>query len=117
MPAAPPRFNRLGRYEVLDLIGSGGMGDVFRARDPRLSRIVAIKVLRQGLVDDPHLRVRFEREATALASLNHPHIGSVYDVGQHEDLEYLVMEYLEGETLEARFGRGVITYDQALLWG
>jgi serine/threonine protein kinase len=92
------------------------MGDVYRARDTRLSRIVAIKVLRQGLVEEPALRARFEREATALASLNHPHIGSLYDVGRHEDVEYLVMEYLEGETLEAKLRKGTVPYDHALLW-
>jgi protein kinase-like protein len=72
------------------------MGDVYRARDPRLGRIVAIKILRRGLVDAPGLRARFEREAAAIASLSHPHICSVYDVGRQEDIDYLVMEYLEG---------------------
>ena len=106
----------LGRYEILDLIGSGGMGDVYRGRDPRLGRIVAIKILRRGLVDAPGLRARFEREAAAIASLSHPHICSVYDVGRQEDIDYLVMEYLEGETLETKLRGGPVASDQALLW-
>src|SRR6476646_1750708 len=106
----------LGRYEILDQIGSGGMGDVYRARDPRLGRIVAIKILRPGLVDAPGMRARFEREATAIARLSHPHICPVYDVGRHEDTDYLVMEHLEGETLERRLRKGPIAPDQAVLW-
>src|SRR6185369_8411217 len=92
------------------------MGDVYRARDTRLARIVALKVLRKGLVDEPALRARFEREATVLASLNHPHIGSLYDVGRHDDAEYLVMEYLEGETLDAKLRRGRLAPHELLLW-
>src|SRR5712691_8889198 len=116
MPEGQASVTTLGRYEILDQIGSGGMGDVYRARDPRLGRIVAIKILRRGLVDTPGLRARFEREAAAIASLSHPHICSVYDVGRQEDVDYLVMEYLEGETLETKLRAGPVTSDQAVLW-
>jgi eukaryotic-like serine/threonine-protein kinase len=93
---------RLGPYQILALLGSGGMGDVHRARDTRLDRIVAIKVLKAQASTDPTRHQRFEREAKIVSQLNHPHICALFDVGQHEGIDYLVMEYLEGETLAER---------------
>jgi len=104
----------LGPYEILAPIGAGGMGEVYRARDARLDRTVAIKVLRSPLSDSPELRQRFEREARAVSSLSHPHICALYDVGNHEGLDYLVMEYLEGETLAARIRKGPLGTDDLL---
>src|SRR2546421_5916391 len=94
-----PAATRLGPYEILSAIGGGGMGEVYRARDTRLDRIVAIKVLPAHLSDNPQRRERFEREAKAISSLSHPHICALYDVGQQNGIDFLVMEYLEGETL------------------
>jgi serine/threonine-protein kinase len=96
---------RLGPYEVVAPIGAGGMGEVYRARDTRLDRTVAIKILAGNLAADPDLRARFEREARAIAALDHPHICAVHDVGQHDGLSFLVMQHLEGETLAARLAR------------
>jgi eukaryotic-like serine/threonine-protein kinase len=110
--AAPVRS--LGPYELKALIGRGGMGEVYRAHDSRLGREVAIKILPQGLASDPKLRERFEREARAVSSLNHPHICTLYDIGSQDGIAYLVMEYLEGETLEARLAKGRLPLDQAL---
>ena len=93
---------RLGPYEIVDVIGAGGMGEVYRAHDTRLDRIVAIKVLSSDIASAPDLRERFEREARTIASLSHPHICTLHDVGQHEGASFLVMECLEGETLEQR---------------
>jgi serine/threonine-protein kinase len=97
---------RLGPYEILAPLGSGGMGEVYRARDTRLDRTVAIKVLPPHLASDPQFRERFDREAHAIAALNHPHICTLHDVGNHEGVAFLVMEYLEGETLAARLENG-----------
>src|SRR5262249_2767699 len=97
---------KLGAYEILEPIGAGGMGEVYQARDTRLNRTVAIKVLPAQSSAQPELRERFEREAQTIASLNHPHICTLYDIGRNDDVDYLVMEYLEGETLAARTGRG-----------
>jgi serine/threonine protein kinase len=105
---------RLGPYEVLSSIGAGGMGEVYKARDTRLDRIVAIKVLPEHLSSKPQLRERFEREARAVSSLNHPHICTLHDVGQQDGTDYLVMEYLEGETLAQRLKKGPLPLDQAL---
>src|SRR5438094_6683241 len=105
---------RLGPYEVLSAIGAGGMGEVYRARDTRLGRIVAIKVLGAHLSDKPELRDRFEREAHAVANLHHPHICVLYDVGREGDTDYIVIEYLEGETLAQRLTKGPLPLDQAL---
>jgi serine/threonine protein kinase len=91
---------------VLALIGAGGMGEVYQARDERLGRIVAIKVLRPELVRDARWRLRFEQEARAISSLSHAHICTLYDLQQVDDLTYLVMEYLSGETLRDRISRG-----------
>src|SRR6202049_962880 len=93
---------RLGAYEVLAQIGAGGMGEVYRARDTRLDRIVAIKGLPAHLADRAELRERFDREARVVASLNHPHICTLFDIGQQDGIDFLVMEYLDGDTLAQR---------------
>src|SRR3990167_3762147 len=95
----------LGPHEIISLIGQGGMGEVYKARDTRLDRIVAIKMLPAGVAGDPDLRARFKREAHAVAALNHPHICTLHDIGEHNGTTFLVMEYLEGETLAARLAR------------
>src|SRR6202171_4888006 len=105
---------RLGPYEILTAIGAGGMGEVYRARDTRLDRIVAIKVLPTHLADRSELRERFEREARTIASLNHPHICPLFDIGQQDGIDYLVMEYLEGETLAQRLLKGPLPLEQVL---
>src|SRR5229473_2210006 len=105
---------RLGPYEILSAIGAGGMGEVYRARDTRLDRIVAIKVLPAHLADEPERRERFEREARTIASLNHPHICTLYDIGRQDGIDYLVMEYLEGETLAQRLLKGPLPLEQVL---
>jgi len=97
---------RLGAYEIVALVGAGGMGEIYRARDTRLDRTVAIKVLAASLAADPHLRERFDREARAISSLNHPHICTLFDVGHQDGVDFLVLEYLEGTTLAERLGRG-----------
>src|SRR5438105_15107319 len=93
---------RLGAYEVLDLVGTGGMGEVYRARDTRLRRDVAVKVLPPLFAADPDRRARFEREARLLAALNHPHIGAIYGFEEAEGVHALVLELIEGETLAER---------------
>jgi serine/threonine protein kinase/Tol biopolymer transport system component len=112
MPILPGR--RLGPYEILSAIGAGGMGEVYRARDTRLDRIVAIKVLPAHLADRPELRERFEREAKTIASLNHPHICTLHDTGHQDEIEFLVMEYVEGETLAQRLLKGALALEQVL---
>jgi serine/threonine-protein kinase len=110
---------RLGPDEILSALGAGGMGEVYKARDTRLDRTVAIKILPPDLATDPDLRARFEREARAIAALDHPHICAVHDVGEHDGTRYLVMQYLDGETLAARLARanGPLPLDQALKVG
>jgi serine/threonine protein kinase/Tol biopolymer transport system component len=105
---------RLGPYEIVAPIGAGGMGEVYRARDTRLDRIVAVKVLPAELAADPHFRERFEREARLISSLSHPHVCPLFDVGQENGVEYLVMEYLDGETLAARLEKGPVPLDLSL---
>ena len=105
---------RLGHFEVVAPIGAGGMGEVYKARDTRLDRIVAIKVLPAHLADKPDRRERFEREARTIASLNHPHICTLYDVGHQDGTDFLVMEYLEGETLATRLLKGPLPLEQVL---
>ena len=105
---------RLGPYEILSAIGAGGMGEVYKARDTRLDRIVAIKVLPTHLADRAELRERFEREAKTIASLNHPHICTLYDTGHQDDIDFLVMEYIEGETLAQRLVKGALPIQLAL---
>jgi Tol biopolymer transport system component len=105
---------RLGPYEIHSALGAGGMGEVYRARDTRLDRSVAIKVLAPEIAADPGLRNRFEREARAIAALEHPHICSLYDVGEANGMHFLVMPCLEGQTLAARLEKGPVPLDQAL---
>src|SRR3954465_10817109 len=97
---------RLGPYEIVAPLGAGGMGEVYQARDTRLERTVAIKVLNSALVASPNLRSRFEREAKTISQLNHPNICTLYDVGHEQGTDYLVMEFLQGESLEERLKRG-----------
>jgi len=108
---------RLGPYEIVAPLGAGGMGEVYRARDTRLDRIVAIKVLPADLAADAQFRERFEREARVISSLSHPHICPLFDVGNHDGTEFLVMEHLDGETLAARLEQGALPLDQALTIG
>jgi eukaryotic-like serine/threonine-protein kinase len=112
MPILPG--TRLGPYEILSAIGAGGMGEVYKARDTRLDRIVAIKVLPTHLAERTELRERFEREAKTIASLNHPHICTLYDTGHQDGTEFLVMEYIEGETLAQRLAKGSLPLQQVL---
>ncbi len=105
---------RLGPYEILSRVGAGGMGEVYKARDTRLHRTVAIKVLPHNLTTDPAAKQRLEREARAVAGLSHPHICPLFDIGHDDETDFLVMEYLEGETLAARLTRGKLPLDEAL---
>src|SRR5215467_12656110 len=109
--------SRLGPYEVLAQIGAGGMGEVYKARDTRLERTVAVKVLPKHLSASPEVRQRFEREAKTVSQLSHPHICALYDVGREGETEYLVMEYLEGDTLSDRLARGALPLEQTLKFG
>jgi eukaryotic-like serine/threonine-protein kinase len=109
--------SRLGPYEIVALLGAGGMGEVYRARDTRLQRTVAIKILSPDLASDPQKRMRFEREARAISSLKHPHICTLHDVGQEDAIEFLVMEQLDGETLAERLKRGPLPLPMALAIG
>ena len=107
---------RLGPYEILSLIGVGGMGEVYTARDTRLDRAVAVKVLLNDLVDRPDRRRRFETEARAISSLHHPHICPLFDVGEQDGVAFFVMEYLEGETLDDRLTRGPLPAKEMLAY-
>jgi eukaryotic-like serine/threonine-protein kinase len=102
---------RLGPYNILSLLGAGGFGEVYKARDTQLDRTVAVKILPSA---DPELKARFDREAKAIAALTHPHICTLYDVGHQDGTDYLVMEYLEGQTLADRLERGPLNPDNAL---
>ena len=104
----------LGPYEILSPIGAGGMGEVYKARDTRLDRTVAIKVLPEHVAADPDLKQRFEREARTVAALNHPHICTLFDIGREGETDFLVMEYLDGETLAQRLEKGALPLEQAL---
>src|SRR4051812_25957906 len=97
---------RLGAYEIVSAIGAGGMGEVYRARDTRLDRSVAIKILPTEFSTDARLKLRFEREAKTISQLNHPNICTVYDVGHDSGVDYLVMELIDGESLADRIARG-----------
>src|SRR5437879_4243463 len=108
---------KLGPYEVLAAIGAGGMGEVYRARDTRLDRTVAIKILPAQFSADPVRKQRFEREAKTISGLNHPHICILHDVGSQDGIDYLVMECVEGETLAKRLEKGPLPLDQALKYG
>ncbi|HUR36297.1 MAG TPA: protein kinase [Terriglobales bacterium] len=105
---------KLGPYEIVSPIGAGGMGEVYKARDTRLDREVAIKVLPSHLSKNADLKQRFEREARAISSLNHPHICTLHDIGQEGEIEYLVLEYLEGETLSKRLEKGALPMPELL---
>src|ERR1700680_2410228 len=115
MPLSPGV--RLGPYEILDAIGAGGMGEVYRAKDRRLARAVAIKILPAHFSSDPIRKQRFEREAKTISSLNHPHICVLYDVGSQDGIDYLVMECVEGETLAKRLEKGSLPLEQVLKYG
>ncbi len=105
---------RLGPYEIVSPLGAGGMGEVYKARDTRLDRVVAVKVLAGRHAEDAAMRERFEREARAISALSHPLICTLFDVGEHEGVHFLVMEYLEGETLAERLKRGPLPIEAAL---
>ncbi len=108
---------KLGPYEIQSPLGAGGMGEVYRARDTRLDRTVAIKILPAHLTDNPEAKQRFDREARAISSLNHPNICTLYDVGHQDGTDYLVMEFLEGETLASRLAKGALPPEQVLKYG
>src|SRR5262249_5135646 len=101
-----PDGTRLGPYEILSPLGAGGMGEVYRARDRKLERDVAIKVLPESVANDPEALVRFEREAKAVAALTHPNIVAIFDFGSQDGTAYAVMELLEGETLRGKLDSG-----------
>src|SRR6266571_3668524 len=109
--------SRLGAYEIQSPLGAGGMGEVYRARDTRLERDVAIKVLPEHLSQKPEAKERFDREARAISSLSHLNICHLYDVGQQDGASYLVMEYLDGETLADRLRKGPLPLEQVLKIG
>src|SRR5215471_7292896 len=115
MPLAPG--TKLGPYEILSSLGAGGMGEVYRANDTRLGRTVAVKILPESLAKNPEARQRFEREARSISSLNHPNICALYDVGMQDGTSYLVMEFIQGETLESRLQKGPLPVKQALEYG
>ena len=108
---------RVGPYEVLGVAGKGGMGEVYRARDTRLGRVVALKVLPADASTDPDRRRRLEQEARVISSLSEPHICTLYDIGHQDGLDYLVMEFLEGDTLQQRLLTGPLARDQVLRHG
>ncbi|HTW59845.1 MAG TPA: protein kinase [Terriglobales bacterium] len=108
---------KLGPYEIQSPLGAGGMGEVYRAKDTRLDRIVAIKILPTHLSSNPEFKQRFEREARAISSLNHPHICHLYDVGSQDGTDFLVMEFLDGETLAERLRRGALPFPELLKIG
>ena len=104
----------ISHYKIISKLGQGGMGEVYLAEDSRLDRKVALKILPQHLSERAELRERFEREARAVSSLNHPHICTLYDIGEQDGIHYLVMEHLVGETLEARLAKGPLPLEQTL---
>src|SRR5215467_2199604 len=108
---------KLGPYEIISPLGAGGMGEVYRARDIRLDRTVAVKILPSHLSENPEARQRFDREAHAISSLSHPNICTLYDVGHQDGMNYLVMEFLQGETLADRLIKGPLPLEQALKYG
>src|SRR6266571_3972176 len=108
---------KLGPYEIQSPLGAGGMGEVYRARDTRLDRSVAIKILPEHLSNDPVRKQRFEREAKTISSLNHPNICTLHDIGHQDGMDYLVMECVEGETLAKRLEKGALPLEQVLKFG
>src|SRR6516162_533649 len=115
MPLSPG--TKLGPYEIVSSLGAGGMGEVYRARDTRLGRDVAIKILPKEVSGDAVRKQRFEREAKTISGLNHPHICVLYDVGHQDGTGYLVMECVEGETLAKRLEKGPLPLEQVLKYG
>src|SRR5262249_20917986 len=115
MPLAPG--NKLGPYEIVSPLGAGGMGEVYRGRDTRLERTVAIKILPSHFSADSIHKQRFEREARTISQLNHPHICVLYDVGSQDGVDYLVMECVEGETLAKRLEKGPLPMEQVHKYG
>ena len=107
----------LGPYRISDVLGKGGMGEVYRAEDTRLGRAVAIKVLCASLSQNGEFRERFAREARTISSLSHPNICALYDVGSQDGVDFIVMEYLDGETLAARISKGPLAVEQVLRYG
>src|SRR5712692_7910842 len=105
---------QLGAHEIVGLLGKGGMGEVYRARDTKLKREVAIKILPEEFSRDPDRIARFQREAEVLASLNHPNIAAIYDLQEAEGTRFLVLEFVEGETLAERIKHGAIPIEDAL---
>jgi len=112
-----PTGTKLGPYEIGAPLGAGGMGEVYRARDTRLERSVAIKILPAQFSSDPVRKQRFEREAKTISSLNHPHICVLHDVGHQDGIDYLVLECVEGETLAKRLEKGPLPIEQVLKLG
>src|SRR3984885_2477915 len=108
---------KLGPFEIQAPLGAGGMGEVYRARDTRLDRTVAVKILPSHLSENPEARQRFDQEARTISSVNHPNICTLYDVGHQDGTDYLVMEYLEGETLADRLRKGPMPIDQVMRYG
>src|SRR5262249_1306651 len=106
--------SRLGPYEIQSALGAGGMGEVYKARDTRLDRTVAIKVLPESLATDPQFGQRFDREARVISQLDHPHICALYDVAEEHGTSFLVMQYLDGDTLAARLEKGPLPLNEAL---
>jgi len=115
MPLLPG--THLGPYEIMTPLGTGGMGEVYRARDTRLDRTIAIKILPAQFSSDPVRKQRFEREAKTISSLNHPHICVLHDVGSQDGVDYLVMECVEGETLAKRLEKTALPLEQVLKFG
>src|SRR5438445_10359111 len=115
MPLTPS--TKLGPYEILTPLGAGGMGEVYRARDTRLDRTVAVKILPAQLSNDPAGKQRFESEAKTISSLNHPNICTLHDIGSQDGVDYLVMECVEGETLAKRLEKGPQPLEQVLKYG
>jgi serine/threonine protein kinase len=107
----------LGPYEIVAPLGAGGMGEVYRARDTRLGRDVAVKVVPSHLIGNPEVRARFDREAKAISSLNHPNICTLHDVGHQDGIDFLVMELVQGETLAERIAKGPLPPNQVLTIG
>src|SRR5215469_631143 len=108
---------KLGPYEIVSPLGAGGMGEVYRAKDTRLDRTVAVKILPEHLATNAEARQRFEREARTISSLNHPNICVLHDIGSQNGTSFLVMEFVDGETLESRLQKGPLPVKQALQYG
>src|SRR5262245_3365657 len=105
---------RVGPYEILDLLGAGGMGEVYKARDPRLNRLVALKVLAPGILGDADRRKRLFREARTASSLNHPGVVTIHEIGAHEGIDFIAMEYVSGKSLDQQIGDNGLPLGEAL---